>query len=59
MSINTSTFFFLLKEESSSDSVSNTTRECNPTSTGAILLADILPSLAIKILAPFFPFLVQ
>ncbi|XP_021930411.1 battenin isoform X2 [Zootermopsis nevadensis] len=48
-----------VEEESSSDSVSNTTRECNPTSTGAILLADILPSLAIKILAPFFPFLVH
>ncbi|PNF26521.1 Battenin [Cryptotermes secundus] len=47
------------EEESSSHSEDNSTRECNPTSTGAILLADILPSLAIKILAPFFPFLVH
>ncbi|XP_069693085.1 battenin isoform X2 [Periplaneta americana] len=39
--------------------VTNSSRECNPTSTGAILLADILPSLTIKILAPFFPFYVH
>ncbi|CAN8028732.1 unnamed protein product [Ixodes persulcatus] len=31
----------------------NTTR-CNPTSTGAILLADILPALLVKLCAPFF-----
>ncbi|KAL3199333.1 hypothetical protein MRX96_013987 [Rhipicephalus microplus] len=31
----------------------NNTR-CNPTSTGAILLADILPALFIKLTAPFF-----
>ncbi|XP_077499897.1 CLN3 lysosomal/endosomal transmembrane protein, battenin isoform X2 [Amblyomma americanum] len=31
----------------------NSTR-CNPTSTGAILLADILPALFIKLTAPFF-----
>lgn len=37
----------------------NTTRTCNTVSTGAILLADILPALAIKITAPFLPFLVQ
>lgn len=37
----------------------NTTRSCNQVSTGAILLADILPSLAIKLTAPFFPFRVQ
>jgi len=39
--------------------VDNSTRECNPTSTGAILLADIIPALAIKLLAPFLPFLVH
>ncbi|XP_022235656.1 battenin-like isoform X2 [Limulus polyphemus] len=32
----------------------NITRRCNPTSTGAILLADIIPSLAIKLIVPFF-----
>ncbi|XP_034241553.1 battenin-like isoform X2 [Thrips palmi] len=30
-------------------------RECNELSTGAILLADILPSLFIKFISPFFP----
>ncbi|XP_075219496.1 CLN3 lysosomal/endosomal transmembrane protein, battenin isoform X2 [Lycorma delicatula] len=30
-------------------------RDCNKLSTGAILLADIIPSLLIKIIAPFFP----
>ncbi|XP_012230607.1 battenin isoform X1 [Linepithema humile] len=34
-------------------------RACNTVSTGAILLADIIPSLAIKITAPFLPFLVH
>jgi battenin len=56
--------FFVLKGKNSVPVVDNTTRdnttrECNPTSTGAILLADILPSLTVKILAPFLPFLVQ
>lgn len=39
----------------------NTTgiRTCNTVSTGAILLADILPALAIKLTAPFLPFLVH
>lgn len=39
----------------------NTTgiRTCNTVSTGVILLADILPALAIKLTAPFLPFLVQ
>jgi battenin len=53
------TVILLLKGNSSLPVADNTTRECNPTSTGAILLADILPSLAIKSLAPFLPFLVQ
>ncbi|XP_011698536.1 PREDICTED: battenin [Wasmannia auropunctata] len=34
-------------------------RTCTTVSTGAILLADILPALAIKITAPFLPFLVH
>ncbi|XP_011142797.1 battenin [Harpegnathos saltator] len=34
-------------------------RTCNAVSTGAILLADILPALAIKVTAPFLPFLVH
>ncbi|XP_014467524.1 PREDICTED: battenin [Dinoponera quadriceps] len=34
-------------------------RTCNSVSTGAILLADILPALAIKVTAPFLPFLVH
>ncbi|XP_011158713.1 battenin [Solenopsis invicta] len=44
-----------------STNVTNTTgiRTCNTVSTGAILLADILPALAIKITAPFLPFLVH
>lgn len=44
--------------------VTNTTvptgvRSCNTLSTGAILLADILPSLAVKIITPFLPFYVH
>jgi len=34
-------------------------RECNYMSTGAILLADIIPSLCIKLVAPFLPFFVN
>ncbi|XP_076303014.1 battenin-like, partial [Lasioglossum baleicum] len=34
-------------------------RSCNTLSTGAILLADILPSLAVKIITPFLPFYVH
>ncbi|KAL0108823.1 hypothetical protein PUN28_014146 [Cardiocondyla obscurior] len=36
-----------------------TGRTCNSVSTGAILLADILPALIIKFTAPFLPFLVH
>ncbi|KAI1290070.1 Battenin [Halotydeus destructor] len=32
----------------------NVTEICNPTSTAAVLLADVLPSLITKLLAPFF-----
>lgn len=31
-----------------------TSRECTITSTGAVLLADILPALAVKLIFPFF-----
>ncbi|KAL1130107.1 hypothetical protein AAG570_013046 [Ranatra chinensis] len=43
--------------DNSTEPVTNSTlvRDCNHVSTGAILLADIMPSLVIKILAPFFP----
>ncbi|KAJ8981481.1 hypothetical protein NQ317_007007 [Molorchus minor] len=37
----------------------STVRECTYMSTGAILLADILPGLTIKILAPFLPFFIH
>lgn len=33
----------------------NFKRECNTMSTGIILLADIMPSILVKILSPFFP----
>ncbi|XP_058789347.1 battenin [Phymastichus coffea] len=36
-----------------------TMRTCNEVSTGAILLADIVPSVIIKLTAPFLPFLVH
>jgi len=31
----------------------NNTRDCNPVSTGAVLLADVLPSLVMKLTTPF------
>ncbi|KAL2738790.1 battenin [Vespula squamosa] len=37
----------------------NNERSCNGMSTGAILLADILPCLVVKIIAPFLPFFVH
>ncbi|XP_066598121.1 battenin [Prorops nasuta] len=37
----------------------STIRDCNPVSTGAILLADILPALLIKFVAPFLPYLIH
>lgn len=33
--------------------ITNNTRDCNPVSTGAILLADVLPSLTTKLVTPF------
>ncbi|XP_017010038.2 battenin [Drosophila takahashii] len=38
---------------------SSSGRNCHLVSTGAILLADVLPSLFVKILMPFFPFWVN
>lgn len=34
-------------------------RVCNIISTGAILLADVIPSMVIKAIAPFIPFYIQ
>lgn len=34
-------------------------KECNPISTGAILLADIIPSLVVKFVSPFLPFYIH
>ncbi|KAL7648004.1 UNVERIFIED_CONTAM: hypothetical protein RMT77_001620 [Armadillidium vulgare] len=34
-------------------------RDCNLLSTGTVLLADIIPSLVIKVMAPFIPFFVH
>ncbi|CAF4987243.1 unnamed protein product [Rotaria sp. Silwood1] len=50
----------ILKQEKNDNSTQpvshNTTNQfdCNPISTGAILLADVLPELIIKLIAPFF-----
>ncbi|XP_064604901.1 battenin-like [Liolophura sinensis] len=49
-SVNTSTGN-LVHEVSGNDS---TLLECNPIGTGAILLADILPTLVVKLTAPFY-----
>ncbi|XP_011501961.1 PREDICTED: battenin [Ceratosolen solmsi marchali] len=52
----------ILSEEISDEScaaVNETIRTCNTVSTGAILLADILPSVIIKLTAPFLPFFVH
>ncbi|RWS17713.1 Battenin-like protein [Dinothrombium tinctorium] len=49
--------FDLLKKDYHSDEQasqsSNQTTTCNPVSTGAVLIADIIPSLSIKLIAPF------
>ncbi|XP_014256380.1 battenin [Cimex lectularius] len=47
----------IIKRNFGNETESPTTpeRNCNTISTGAILLADIIPSLAIKVIAPFFP----
>lgn len=37
----------------------NPERDCNYLSTGAILLADIVPCLFVKLVAPFLPFFVK
>lgn len=43
----------------SANHTDNSTRNCNFISTGAILLADIMPSLLIKMASPFLPFFIQ
>ncbi|XP_066997902.2 battenin isoform X2 [Anabrus simplex] len=45
--------------QNTTHTVKNSTRDCNPLSTGAILLADILPSLLVKLVAPFLPLFVH
>ncbi|XP_060537468.1 battenin [Cylas formicarius] len=47
--------------DSNSDDTNTTSnaRDCTYMSTGAILLADILPALLVKFLAPFIPFMVH
>ncbi|XP_031783320.1 battenin isoform X2 [Nasonia vitripennis] len=49
------------EEVVSNNATTNATgvRNCNTLSTGAILLADILPSVAIKLTAPFLPYFVH
>ncbi|XP_971061.2 battenin isoform X1 [Tribolium castaneum] len=42
-----------------SEGAKSTERNCTYMSTGAILLADIIPSLLVKLLAPFLPFFVN
>ncbi|XP_044257621.1 battenin isoform X2 [Tribolium madens] len=42
-----------------SEGTKSTERNCTYMSTGAILLADIIPSLLVKLLAPFLPFFVN
>lgn len=47
----------ILADFSDEDTSSNSTyiRECNTMSTGIILLADIMPSILVKIVSPFIP----
>ncbi|XP_049817176.1 battenin-like isoform X2 [Aethina tumida] len=49
----------IIKEYSTSTEEKNYERNCTYLSTGAILLADVLPALLIKALAPFIPFFVH
>lgn len=57
--------FILIFQHESTDSVpaknetSHIERQCNLMSTGAILLADIVPSLVIKMLIPFLPLFIK
>ncbi|XP_073994200.1 battenin-like isoform X2 [Rhodnius prolixus] len=56
-----STNFHYTDGDTSSNSSSNATyvRQCTHMSTGAILLADIIPSLTIKLISPFFPLFIH
>ncbi|KAK9890253.1 hypothetical protein WA026_010363 [Henosepilachna vigintioctopunctata] len=49
----------IIKSQSGEKDVHSGPRDCVYMSTGAILLADILPALIIKLLAPFIPFFVH
>ncbi|XP_072298516.1 battenin [Eucyclogobius newberryi] len=48
-----STAFASVTSEHGNSSSNSSSYDCNPTSTAAVLLADILPTLFIKMLAPF------
>lgn len=52
-------FFFLQETPEPSEPSPETGRMCNIMSTGTILLADIIPSLIIKTIAPFLPFYIK
>lgn len=45
--------------ETEDDGSVHNDRQCNIVSTGAILLADVIPSLMVKIVAPYIPFWVK
>ncbi|XP_017490141.1 PREDICTED: battenin-like, partial [Rhagoletis zephyria] len=46
-------------DDNTTENTDEDTRKCHLVSTGAILLADILPSLCVKIVIPFLPFWVN
>merc|ERR1719322_2378109 len=41
-------------DDDNNDKIENDERDCNPISTGTILLADVVPAIIIKSIAPFF-----
>ncbi|XP_067647801.1 battenin-like [Eurosta solidaginis] len=47
------------EDNSTTETEDDNSRKCHLVSTGAILLADILPSLSVKIIIPFLPFWVN
>ncbi|XP_018571331.1 battenin [Anoplophora glabripennis] len=49
----------IIVENTNEEEVKSKTRECTYMSTGIILLADILPGLTIKLIAPFLPFFIH
>lgn len=46
-------------DDSTVENEGDDTRKCHLISTGAILLADVIPSLMVKIIIPFLPFWVK